>query len=364
MEGFILFGVLILAFIGWLLISKDKEKMNNMLLQHEVLPYSPAHSREPTTKPTDYEKKLAELKREWEISSDEAHSSWQQFNDATNEDYEIANRAFSNREITIEEFRKRSDEYHNTRDLAEAECNKKSKLSDEKYNEYMKCLTDYHSSLVSSSAATKISSIGQSSVIEKAQVDFDTFDKYFSQRGDSGIAIDRTNKQIALLTPNSRVIVQYADIVSSEVVVDSESIVKTDRVGQVGGAVVGGLLTGGIGALVMAMGASKKQLDKVNKIELKVLTMGTHNPIHSVIFYKKNTWGAPKSALEDANKWYDFISVAIKESEVASHNNATRNNSALPTSSLVDELHKLSELRSEGLLTDDEFSNAKKILMS
>lgn len=366
MKEFILVGIFILAIIYWIISSNDKKKMNNMLSRHNdsaALPSNISHSAFNL-----HESQTEFLSNESKQLAEEVDSLLINLTDATHRHKKALaslSRERVQKKITLKEFNFRSKELKAALTKVESLYDAKLKLRDESFNK-LKAISH---GIAANPVASKLPSHEVSktsihaSLNDRADIDFITFDKYFGPNNDSGIAIDRTNKQIALLTPNSRVIVRFADIVSSEVIVDSESIIKTDRVNQISGAVVGGLLTGGIGALVMAMGASKKQIDKVNKIQLKILTTQTHNPIHTILFYHKNSWGIPKSSLEDANKWYDLISVAIKESQVATKN-AEVQESASITPSLSDELLKLSNLRSNGLLTDDEFTNAKKKLIA
>jgi hypothetical protein len=390
MEGFILVGFFILVIIAWIISSNNKEKMSNMLVKHDAPSISSLNSSisianenhrnlevmiaATETAKTAYEKELAKLKNEYDELCKECE--WHLDNPPTmvSDERDDLNANLIKKKISAKAYSEKSaiirKAFETSSDNHFAELDKKMQIQQDKHQEYLNHIQNRTTYINAITASIKSKEImvkavisAPSANIENTKVDFNTFDKYFGPRNESGIAIDRVNNQIALLTPNSRVIVRYADIVSSEMIVDSESIIKTDRVNQIGGAVVGGLLTGGIGALVMAMGASKKQLDKVNKIELKVLTMGTHNPIHTVLFYDKNSWGVPKSSLEVANKWYDFISVAIKESQIASQNISVKSNAATPTISLTDELLKLSELRSKGLLTDEEFTSAKKKLI-
>ena len=176
------------------------------------------------------------------------------------------------------------------------------------------------------------------------------------------MAIDRVNKNFhfILLSQQKMETVPYSMIQSSEVVVDSDSIIKTDRAGQIGGAIIGGVLTGGIGALVLAMGAKKKAIEKINKVELKVLVKGSPEPMKIFDFSEGLFMKASKKSVEEATKWHDIISGAIAEANVMAIDNSFSQSSQF---SVADELTKLVELRTKGLLTDLEFLNAKNNLL-
>lgn len=192
---------------------------------------------------------------------------------------------------------------------------------------------------------------------------FTADESYLSDESGTGVAFSRWTQQFALITKYDRTIINYADIVSSEVLVDSESIIRTDRLGQIGGAVLGGVLTGGIGALVMAMGASKKQVSNVRRIDLKILTAST-NPIHQVCFFKKNSWGSTHSAVYDAEKWHDLLTVAIHQAKRELITAPTQSSVVIESSrSVADELRKLADLKEQGLLSEAEFNTAKLSLL-
>lgn len=193
---------------------------------------------------------------------------------------------------------------------------------------------------------------------ERQEPQFVSTDKYLSGSGSSGIAFDKLNRKFAFLTPHRKEIVSYEQIVSSEVCIDSESIIQTDRVGQVGGAALGGFLAGGVGALVMALGAQKKQIEKIRRVELKVLLSGTEKHCEIVRFFGLGEGSSARSAIEEASKWHDLISVAIREAENASKA-APVLKTGFVSASLADEIQKLAELKSQGVISGAEFEKAK-----
>ena len=284
----------------------------------------------------------------------------QNLEELTQESNQVFNE-FSEKEITIEQYQELSTDIELRRDklfseheslMAEHHMLVK-KFTSENLPEYSSESSDYGSSDVSTQNVPSIPK-------------FQTTDKYQGSDGKTGIAVDKTNRLFALLTPYSNEVIQYTQIISGEVILDSEVIIKTDRVGQIGGALVGGALTGGVGALVMAMGAKKNQVDKINKVELKILTSGTNSPSHTIVFYEKGSGGWIDGAIKDATKWQDLISVSIKESQSVQ---ATFVKSKFPStstisqSSLADELDKLATLKLKGMLTDLEFEKAKAKLI-
>lgn len=196
-------------------------------------------------------------------------------------------------------------------------------------------------------------------VVMTAQTAFQTDQKFVAASGCSGIAIDKKNRQFALITASAKVVVPFSQILSSELIVDSDSIIKTDRAGQIGGAIVGGLLTGGFGAVVMAMGAKKKQVQQVRSVELKVLTKSINAPSHTIVF------GSDR--LRIAADWQDLIAVAIHESangDLSSAELCPVPSSSNKEISIADELSKLVALKNVGAISEDEFMSIKQSLLS
>jgi hypothetical protein len=64
-------------------------------------------------------------------------------------------------------------------------------------------------------------------------------DTFVSDDGFHGIAFDRVNRRVGLLSGGDQVVVAYEQLVSSEVRVDQETIVTTSTAGQIGRGLVG-----------------------------------------------------------------------------------------------------------------------------
>lgn len=192
----------------------------------------------------------------------------------------------------------------------------------------------------------------------KNNVEFNASQKYITSNGASGIAIDRERRKIALITPLSMEIIDYSQIVSSEVFIDSDTTISTSTAGLVARGAVGAALTGGFGAIVLAMGAKKKQQKDIKKIELNVLTKGTQKHNHRMTFYESPDLNIAAVAMEKAAEWHDILSVAISEAKSA--NDGPRPPSS--NRSITDELQLLIKLKGEGFLSDSEFTRAKDAL--
>ena len=181
-----------------------------------------------------------------------------------------------------------------------------------------------------------------------------------------GIAIDDTSKQICLIDGESLTFIKYGDIIESEILAGGGTITKTSRGSQLAGAAVGGLLLGGVGAVIGGLSGKTVARQDIEDVRLKLLINDTSNPVHEIDFIDTLSNGQktlPKIAMQEAQKWHALISVIIKQAEEKAESKTvgqTRNFQA----SFAEQISQLSELHKSGVLTDDEFSNAKNKLFN
>lgn len=76
---------------------------------------------------------------------------------------------------------------------------------------------------------------------------FTATQKIIGEDGKTGLAIDERRKKIGLITLNHIDVIPYNDILSSEIFEDGNTITRSSRTSQLGGALLGGLVLGGGG---------------------------------------------------------------------------------------------------------------------
>jgi hypothetical protein len=192
---------------------------------------------------------------------------------------------------------------------------------------------------------------------------FQATKKYISGEHGIGIAFNSSTKKFALLSPYHLLNIDPEQIASVEVCVDSETLIITNKASLIGGAALGGILTGGFGAIVMALGAKKKQETNVKAVDLKIMLLGNSDPIRRIPFYGYTDRGSARRALQEAGEWHDLIKTAMEE---ASRRNVSINKSSqdfYSPSLLTEDLKKLVELHSGGLISSEEFQQAKRKLL-
>lgn len=99
--------------------------------------------------------------------------------------------------------------------------------------------------------------------------------------------LDETNRLWKVPCFSPTLVFPYSDIVSYELLQDGETITK----GSLGGAIVGGALFGGVGAIVgSGMGSKTKQ--EINEYRIKIITK---NPCYPEVYINFLTTGKVKS---------------------------------------------------------------------
>jgi hypothetical protein len=178
------------------------------------------------------------------------------------------------------------------------------------------------------------------------------------------IRFDEKTSRLSFYTETGSIRKSYypKDIVSVEIIDDQNTITSTDRGSQIAGALVGGALLGGVGAIVGGLSGSKNAEGKCEQLSLKVVVEDTTNPNTVVTLlrrpaYKKTGWPrygySYKYALRQAEHWHGKISVLMKQAQDA---NAP---AAEGGGSVATELERLKKLHAEGDLNEREYAAAK-----
>lgn len=190
--------------------------------------------------------------------------------------------------------------------------------------------------------------------------------------------VDENNKKIAIIRLSTKVIIPFDQIISVEVNEDNTLLQQKSSLRTLGGAVVGGVVAGGAGAVVGGLSGDTKQNKKVSKVQVKIKVRDINKPSYLINCFDCKTMtteGNPikpsslegylyKQGLMDANHIADTISAIIdmtdKEEKGISQTNPQQQKT---TGSVADELTKLAELKDKGILTEEEFSEQKKALL-
>jgi hypothetical protein len=142
----------------------------------------------------------------------------------------------------------------------------------------------------------------------------------FTPLNRSSLSFNESLKEIYFSDLNEVKKYSFSDILESRIEENGESIIRTSRSSQVGGAILGGILAGGVGAVVGGLSGEQKSETKVKSLDLVITIDDTKQPIHKVNLLKNSIGVSPTKkiyidAKEKAEHWHGLISVFIRRAE-------------------------------------------------
>ncbi|MFJ7698661.1 hypothetical protein [Lysinibacillus fusiformis] len=81
--------------------------------------------------------------------------------------------------------------------------------------------------------------------------------------------------------------IPFKDVLSIEIVEDGVSITRSSRRSQLGGALRGGVLAGGVGAIIGGTTGTKTTTETVKTIDILITVNEIQNPIYMINFYSE-----------------------------------------------------------------------------
>lgn len=176
------------------------------------------------------------------------------------------------------------------------------------------------------------------------------------------VAFDDKNHYLLIQRKrNDAEIYRYDQLVSYELLEDGESVSK----GGLGRAAVGGVLFGGVGAIVGSVTGGKKTKSNCTSLEVKVTI---RNSPRQTLYLQFITIETPKrgivykSMYKAAQDTMAALQLAIESVNDKTTQENTENADKM-TISAADEILKFKQLLDEGIITADEFAAKKKQLL-
>ena len=182
-------------------------------------------------------------------------------------------------------------------------------------------------------------------------------------------------KVLVLVGPGHHEIFNYSDIIEVSYEENGSQLYTKSAGRTVGGAIVGGVLMGGAGAVVGGLSGASKQNKEIKNMDIKILLRSTSRT--SCVLHFKDVDRVLKTKddadrrlyetyVKNANQAKDVLSVIIDNAKQASTPIAqpiAQPVVAPASSSVADELAKLAKLKADGILTDEEFQAQKSKLL-
>ena len=153
--------------------------------------------------------------------------------------------------------------------------------------------------------------------------DFDAADIYISWTSLTGVAIDKGRREFLLVDEGSPRRFRLSSIVSCEIVEDGVQLASTDRGSQLAGIAVGGMLAGGVGAVIGGLSGSRRSTSYVKKVFLRFITDDFDRPNHDIVLLDRSydktgverDHSDYKEALETAELWHGRVLAMLNAGE-------------------------------------------------
>ena len=183
-------------------------------------------------------------------------------------------------------------------------------------------------------------------------------------------------KVLVIIGEKSHEIFNYADIIEVSYEENGSQLYTKSAGRTVGGAIVGGVLMGGAGAVVGGLSGASKQNKEVKSIDIKILLRSTSRT--SCVLHFKDIDRVLKTKDDSDRKMYEtYTKNANEAKDILSViiDNAKQVQVSAPavqpliqqvpssSSSVADELAKLAKLKADGILTEEEFQAQKAKLL-
>ena len=182
-------------------------------------------------------------------------------------------------------------------------------------------------------------------------------------------------KVLVLVGPGYHEIFNYSDIIEVSYEENGSQLYTKSAGRTIGGAIVGGVLMGGAGAVVGGLSGASKQNKEIKNMDIKILLRSTSRT--SCVLHFKDVDRVLKTKddadrrlyetyVKNDNQAKDVLSVIIDNAKQASTPIAqpiAQPVVAPASSSVADELAKLAKLKAKEILTDEEFQAQKSKLL-
>ena len=154
----------------------------------------------------------------------------------------------------------------------------------------------------------------------------------------------------------------FDEVLGVELLEDGETVVK----GGAGGALVGGLLFGGVGAMVGASTSARRTNGKCSSLKIKITLNDYYHPVEYIDLLKgygnlsiSKKSSNYKKAIGTAQEILSVFQIMLNENQAAQQNQE----GTVQQVSAADEIRKYKELMDEGIITEAEFEAKKRQLL-
>lgn len=187
-------------------------------------------------------------------------------------------------------------------------------------------------------------------------------------------AIDETNRKVAIVEHDCIKTILFKQILSVEYIENTTTVASKSSARTIGGAVVGGVIAGGAGAIVGGLSGDTMINKNVSLMQVKIGIRNIQEPSVNITLFGNGIgrgYDSNGSISEDyyvlykkmANDIVDSLSVIIDIIDKEEKNNIVQVTES-GSQSIADELFKLVKLKEIGAITENEFEEQKQKLLN
>ena len=160
----------------------------------------------------------------------------------------------------------------------------------------------------------------------------------------------------------TKIVYSYSDILSVELIEDGSTVTS----GGLGRAVAGGVLLGGVGAIVGGSTGKKKAKNICTELRIKVTMKDMSSPAVYIDFISggaefKKDGIIYRTAANQAQECLALFEIMINDAK--GEETKSEKSETISNITAADEIRKFKELLDEGVITQDEFDAKKKQLL-
>ena len=181
----------------------------------------------------------------------------------------------------------------------------------------------------------------------------------------SKIMLDETHKKIAIYNEKGLKCFNYEDLIDFEIVENGSNVIQS----KVASTLVGGILLGGLGALAGAN--RRKQINDIcNSLILKLYFSNNGavcitEKINDKPLYKNSI--EYKSLSSTVDNIVSVLKYVKQQADYSVYSNPTvsaKENNKIEDTFSINQIEKLAELKEKGIVTEQEFEESKKKILS
>lgn len=183
------------------------------------------------------------------------------------------------------------------------------------------------------------------------------------------VKIDENNEKVAYISKDGSRVFSYDDIIKVELQESGTTVSEKSTTRTVGGAVLGGVLAGGAGAIVGGLSGSSTQRRKVSSIVVKVTLRDVADPTVNIVCFEN--YKLPPYSDEPGLQYFYAAALEIVDTLNVIIDLVDRRSNPQPaavktpeSSNLSDEIAKLHGMLKDGIITEEEFAKMKERLIN